>query len=181
MISENENIARIQRVSGKFQLLFTFLLFCIPIITLMYWLFFNELPIGFVDELPVDVNKALPLETRVLAFLVSLIPTSVAIYGIINLKKLFKFYEKAIVFSEQNAKCFCRLGYTLIYWVGANFIFSLLISIVLTFNNSSDKRIIVVQFGVSDIGSLIIGAIIVLVSWVMSEASKLEDEQAYTV
>jgi hypothetical protein len=63
--------------------------------------------------------------------------------------------------------------------VGANFIFSLLISIVLTFNNSPDKRMIVVQFGVSDIGSLIIGAIIVLVSWVMSEASKLEDEQAY--
>lgn len=178
---KNENIDRIQRVSHKFRLLFSALIFCIPITILMYWLFFNHLPIGFKAELPVAVNQALPFKTLLLAFLVSLIPTSVAMYGVINLKELFKLYEKAIVFSERNVRCFRRLGYTLIYWVVANLIFVILISIVLTFNNTQGERMIVAQFGISDFGALIIGAVVVLVSWVMNEAAKLEDEQVHTV
>jgi len=178
---DNENIIRIQRVSRKFRLLFTFLMYCIPIVTLLYWLLFNYLPIGLTTELPVVVNQALPLQTLILAFIVSLIPASVAIYGAINLKELFKLYEKAIVFSEQNVKCFRRLGYTLIFWVVANLIFVMLISTVLTFNNLPGERMMVAQFRISDFGTLIIGAVVVLVSWVMNEASKLEDEQAYTV
>jgi hypothetical protein len=110
MKNESENIKRIQRVSGTFQLKFTVLLVSIPVATLMYWSFFNYLPAGFSDELPVVVNRELSLKTLVLAFLVSLIPVFVAIYEIINLNTLFKLYENAIVFSDQNTKCFRRLG-----------------------------------------------------------------------
>lgn len=178
---ENENINRIQRVSGTFRLLFTVLIFFIPIVTLMYWMLFNYLPDGLTTELPVKVSQALPLKTLLLAFLVSLIPISVAIYGAINLKELFKLYERAIIFSERNVNCFRRLGYTLISWVFANLIFVVLISIVLTFSNLPGERVMVAQFGVSDVGTLIIGAVVLLVSWVMKEASKLENEQAHTV
>ena len=178
---ENENINRIQRVSRHFRLLFTVLIFCTPVITLMYWLFFNNLPIGFKADLPVAINQALPLKTLLLAFLVSLIPASVAVYGLIKLQELFRLYEKAIVFSKKNVECFRKLGYTLIYWVIANFIFVTLISLTLTFNNASGERVMVARFGVSDISTLIIGAVVILVSWVMSEASKLEQEQALTV
>lgn len=178
---ENKNLNRIQRVSGNFRLLFTVLIFCIPVFTLLYWLFFNYLPVGFKTELPVAVSQTLPFKTLLLAFLVSLIPTSVAIYGIINLKELFKLYEEAVVFSKKNVKYFRSLGYILIYWVIANFVFVVLISVVLTFNNTLGKRMMVAQFGISDIGTLIIGAVIILVSWVMNEASKLEDEQVHTV
>jgi len=178
---ENNNIHRIQRVSSRFRLLFTVLTYCIPAFTLLYWLFFNHLPVGFTTHLPVEVKQALPPKTLLLAFFVSLIPASVAIYGVINLKKLFSLYEKAIVFSEQNVKHFRCLGYTLISWVFANLIFVVLISIILTFNNSPGDRVMVAQFGISDIATLIVGAIVVLVSWVMIEASKLEDEQAHTV
>jgi len=181
METDSENINRIQRVSRTFRRLLTVLIFCVPVITLMYWLFFNFLPFGFTAELPVAINQTLPLKTLLLAFLASLIPVSVAIYGMVNLQKLFKLYEKAIVFSEQNVKCFRHLGYALIYWVFANLIFTLLISIVLTFNNAPGERMMVAQFGVSEIGTLIIGAVIILVSWVMNEAEKLEDEQAHTV
>jgi len=178
---ENDNIKRIQRISRKFRLLFTVLTYCIPTMILLYWMFFNHLPIGFTSELPVVVKQILPFETLLLAFLVSLIPASVATYGVIKLRKLFSLYEKAIVFSEQNVKCFRHLGYTLISWVISNLIFVMLISVVLTFNNSPGERLMVAQFGISDIATLIIGLIIVLVSWVMNEASKLENEQAYTV
>ncbi len=181
METDSDNINHIQRISGTLRLLSTVLLFCLPVTVLLYWLFFNFLPPGFTTELPVAVNQPLPSQTLLLAFLISLIPASVAIYGIINLKKLFQLYENAIVFSEQNVQCLHRLGYTLIYWVFANLVFTMLISITLTVNNPAGERMLVAQFGVSDIGTLIIGAVIILISRVMGEASKLKDEQAYTV
>ncbi len=101
--------------------------------------------------------------------------------GAISLRELFKLYERAIVFSERNVNCFRRLGYTLISWVFANLIFVVLISVVLTFNNLPGERVVVAQFGSSDVVTLIIGAIVLLVSWVMEEASRLENEQAHTV
>lgn len=181
MINDNTNIYRIQRVSGRFRLLLTVLIVLIPVATLMYWLFFNSLPMGFKVELPVSVNTELPLGFLLLAFLVSLIPVSAALYGAANLKKLFGLYENAIVFSEQNVNCFRHIGYSLLSWVGANFIFTILISLVLSFAKPTGPRQITLQFDHSDVGTLIIGAVILLVSWVMKEAVLLEDEHAHTV
>lgn len=181
MMGESENINRIQRVSRRFRWLFTCLIFLIPSITLLYWLFFNYLPVGYKAELPVVVSQELPFSTLMLAFLVSLIPSSVAIYGAIKLKELFKLYEKAIVFSEENVRCLLHLGVALIMWTIANLIFVILISVVLTFDNLPGERLVVAQFGISDVGTLIIGSVIVLVSWVMKEGARLADENAYTV
>jgi len=181
MESKNENISRIQRVSAMFRQLFTVLIFFIPIATSMYWLLFNYLPSGLTARLPVSASQSFSFSTLFFAFLISLIPMSVAVYGAINLKELFKLYEKAIIFSEKNVSYLRRLGYTLIFWVISNFIFTVLISIVLTFNNSPGERKMVAQLDISDIGTLIIGAVVVLVSWVMSEASRLADEQIHTV
>ena len=178
---ENNNLIRIQRVSSKFLRLFTVLIVSIPIFTVLFWLFFNYLPIGLTMGLPVIGSNALSLTGISLAILVSVIPVSVAVYGLNILKELFELYENAIVFSSRNVKCFRRLGYTLILWVFSNMVFVTLISVVLTYNNPIGERLIVAQFGTSDLATIIMGAIVVLVSWVMLEASKLETEQAYTV
>jgi Protein of unknown function (DUF2975) len=178
---ENENMHRIQRLSGIFRLLFTALIICIPVLSLLYWLFFNDLPKGFTNELPVVASQTLPLSSIALAILVSLIPMSVVIYGLLTLKELFKLYERGIVFSTKNVSCFRRLGYTLIAWVLANMIFVTLISVVISFNNPPGERTMVIGFGSSDLATLIIGAVVILISWVMHEASRLEDEQAFTI
>ena len=178
---KNENMNRIQNVSGKFRILFTVLLALVPASTLLFWIFFNHLPEDLKTGLPVVANQALPLSTLALAFLTSLIPLSVVIYGLVTLKELFELYENEIIFSEKNVSCFRRLGFISIYWVIANMVFVTLISIVITFNNLPGEQVIIAQFGVSDIAMLIIGSIVVLISWVMNEASKLEDEQAHTV
>ncbi|MFT5133485.1 MAG: hypothetical protein ACI9SC_001957 [Gammaproteobacteria bacterium] len=179
---ENENLARIKRISGKFRLLFTVLLIFIPVMILAYWLFFNDLPEGFTSELPpLVISNTLALSTRLLAFIVSLIPTSIAIYGIFNLRELFTLYEKGIIFTTANVKCIRRLGYALIYWTFSKIPFMALISIVLSHNNPPGERMVSIGFGSTDFVTLVTGAIVLIISWVMSEASKLEDEQAHTV
>jgi len=110
-----------------------------------------------------------------------MIPAAVAIYGAVTLRELFGRYEEAIIFAPENVRCYRRLGYTLILWVFANMAFIALISMVLTLGNPPGERHLVMQFGTSDLATLIIGAIVALVSWVMNEASKMRDEQAYTV
>jgi DUF2975 family protein len=178
---ENENLIRIQSVSGKFNALFSFLIICVPVSILLFWLFFNSLPAGFKNDLPVSTGNSLSFLTLSLAFLVCMIPGSVTVYALLTLKKLFKLYEKAVVFSASNVDCFRRLGYTLIFWVIAKLISMPLLSIVLSLANPPGERQLVAGIGATDIGTLVIGAIIVVISWVMNEACKLNDEQAYTV
>jgi hypothetical protein len=178
---DNENLVRIQNVSGKFSALFSFLIICTPVSILLFWLFFNSIPASFKGDLPLSINDTLPLLTLTLAFFVCMIPGSVTVYALLTLKELFKLYENAVVFSAANVKCFRRLGYTMIIWVLAKIISTSLLSIVLSFNNPPGERQLVVQFSSTDIATLVIGAIVLVISWVMNEACKLNEEQAYTV
>ncbi len=176
----NQDLIRIQRISREFRYLFTALLVCIPLLDLLYWVLFNHLPAGLI-ALPVPINRELSFVTLMLAYLVSLLPVSVAMFGVVTLIKLFRLYEHAIVFSAENVKHLHRLGYSLILWVISGMIFTTLISVVLTSGNPPGQRMIVAQFVLADFSMLIIGAIVVLISWVMDEGRKLAEEQTYTV
>jgi hypothetical protein len=139
------------------------------------------LPGELTKELPVKITQALPFSTLLLAFIVSMIPGSVAVYAVFNLRKLFGLYEDGVIFSEENVRCFRNLGYALVIWVASILIFRPLSSIVLTLNNTVGERQLVIGIGSSDLTTLLTGLVVVLISWVMNEASKLEDEQAHTV
>ncbi len=178
---EYESLSEIQQISGKFRLLFNLILFLIPISILLYWFNFENLPDGFKSDLPVSAKQTLSLTTIWLGILISFIPASVAIIGTLTLKELFKLYEGAIFFSAKNVRCFRKLGYVLISWVFTNMLFITLLSVLISLNNPPGERMIVVGFGAADIATLIMGAIVLVVSWIMNEASRLEEEQAYTV
>lgn len=178
---ESNNRIRIRSVSAKFRVLFGALIFIKPMSDLLYWLSFNHLPAGFNNELPVTVTEPLSTSTLIFAFLISLIPTSIIIYGLINLKNLFALYEKGVVFTQKNVQCFRHIGLALIALIFANLVHGALLSVVLTINNPVGERILSLTFGSEDFSVLIMGAMIILVSWVMNEAASLEHEQAHTV
>jgi hypothetical protein len=154
---------------------------CVPVFHLLYGAFFNHLPEGLLADLPVVPAQKLSFLSLTLAFFVSLLPLSVALYGLITLSTLFKLYENGIIFSADNVRYFRRLGYVFLFWVMANAAFTPLVSFILTFVNPPGERAMVAKFGISDISSLIIGAVVLLISWVMNEGRRFEDEQAYTV
>lgn len=178
---ENANLLRIQTVSRRFRIFFSVLIPSLPIFTLVFWLMFNYVPPGFKQGLPVATDHAFSISTQLLAALVSMIPISVAVYGANLLKKLFRLYETGMIFCPEAANHFKQLGHSLFYWVLANLIYTPLISVVLSLHNPPGERLIVAQFGSPDIATLITGAIVLLISWVMKEASSLEEEQAHTI
>ncbi|NNE83230.1 MAG: DUF2975 domain-containing protein [Alphaproteobacteria bacterium] len=177
----DKGMNHIQRASRRYRVLFTVLIIGVPVFDLLYWASFNHLPEGFLTDLPVLPTQQLSVLSLALAFLVSLLPVSVAVYGLVTLKALFRLYEGGIIFSADNVKYFRRLGYSFIAWVVANTVFTPLISVVVTFANPPGQRVLSAQFGVLDIATLLIGGVVLLISWVMNEGRKLEDEIAHTV
>ncbi|WP_020590964.1 DUF2975 domain-containing protein [Kiloniella laminariae] len=175
------SLDRIGGASRKYRFLFTLLLVLIPLLDLAYWGFFNHLPEGFHDDLPVAITGELTALPLLLAFVASLLPLSVTLYGLFILRKLFGLYEQGIIFAEENVRCFQKLGYCFIASVAAGFLFTPLASVALTFNNLPGQRELVLDLRSDDLLALIVGGIILLISWVMEEGQKLEDEQRHTV
>lgn len=178
---QNENLNRIQRVSKSFKLLCSALLIITPLLPVFYWSFFNSLSLDFTDDLPIAINGPLPISTLLMACLVSFLPVSATVYGLWNLRKLFSLYQQAVVFTDKNANYLRKFGISLFFWVAANKIFSSLISVILSMNLAPGERMLVITINSEDIATLVIGAVIVLVSWVMKEAAILEDEIKHTV
>lgn len=178
---EKQGRLRIQRVSRRFRILFVVLIFCAPILDLLYWMLFNYLPEGLLVGLPTLPQGSLSSWSLFLGFTVSLIPLTVALYAMAILAKLFGLYEQAVIFSRDNVLLFRRLGYALIAWVVASMLFTTLISMVLSFGNPPGQRLVVAEFSVSEFTMLIMAFIVLLISWVMDEGRKLQDEQRYTI
>jgi cellulose synthase/poly-beta-1,6-N-acetylglucosamine synthase-like glycosyltransferase len=172
---------RIQRLSCALRLALTAIFLSIPVLSILYWWNLNNLPESLVGQLPVVPRQELSGTTRFFGFLASLIPLAVKMAGLYVLIKLFRLYENAEIFSSHNVACFRNLGRILMLWVISQLIYIPLISLVITYNNPPGERAIAVSLGSTDLTALIVGVILLVVSWVMDEGRKLEDEQRLTV
>ena len=180
-VTDMDHQQRIQRLSHTLRLALTSILLLIPILSIVYWWNLNHLPDSLVGQLPVSPSQALSGLDRFLGFLASLIPIGVKMAGLYMLIKLFRLYENLEIFSNRNVICFRNLGRILIFWVIAQLIYIPLISIVVTYQNPPGERSIAVSLGSADLTALIIGVTLLVISWVMDEGRKLEEEQRYTV
>jgi hypothetical protein len=182
MENSKPNTRRIMRVSRKLRLTCKWLIICLPVVYGVLWTFFNQLyHMGPLIPLPVRVDHDLPRLTRFLAFWVDMIPAAVIIYGLRKLEGLFRLYEQGIIFTAQNVKYFHSLGRALLVWVGCDVVRNSLLSIVLTLDNPPGHRVITVGFGSADGAALFVGIVVLIISWVMDEGRKIQEEQALIV
>lgn len=176
------NALHIQRASRRLRRVFTAIMFAIPAISALIWIFINVLP----DEmqktiLPHYARLPLPVSARAGGFVVSLIPASVAMYGTAILIQLFRLYEKGSIFRPENVSCFRRLSRALIWWCGVNIAAGPLMSLALTLHHPPGQRMIAVALGSPDITALLVGFVLAVIAWVMEEGRKLQEEQDYIV
>jgi heme/copper-type cytochrome/quinol oxidase subunit 4 len=177
-----ENTQRIIAVSRKLRITCKGLIICLPVIYGIFWTFFNQFyNMGPLVPLPVRVDHDLPRLTRSLAFLVDMIPMMAIIYGLRKLEDLFRLYEKGLIFTEQHVRCFRSLGRTLIVWVGCDVLRNSLLSMVLTLDKTPGTRVITVGLGSADFAAVFVGIVVVILSWVMDEGRKIQEDQALIV
>ena len=102
-------------------------------------------------------------------------------YALTQLIKLFRNYENNNIFTFENATIYQKLGYSIFYWVGGSVLYGAIMTVVISFNNPPGHRMLAIGFEGIDFITLIMGLIVLIISWVMKEACILADEQNLTI
>lgn len=190
---------RIQKISSYLLVVFGVLLIAVPSIYIIQWAFIgtktSDLPAGIINFLEMFEqiirtpegyvnlrNVSWIPSLKLLGFIADIIGLLPFLISLFILKDIFKNYQKGAVFSIRNPILYRRLG--ILFLADAVIIEPLshtLMVIAVTFTSPPGHRYITVGFGTPNLTALFYGILIIIVSWVMLEASKLHDEQKFTI
>ena len=177
-----QNRERIRRAGRRLRCFLLAITCTLPVINALVWLFINRFPeIIFRKMLPYFVTMPLPASARIMGFVVTMMPTGVAMFGAYYLIQLFRLYEQGQIFRDSNVRCFKNLSRVLIWWFAVGIVHKSLLSIALTLHNPPGQRMITLELGSPDLTALLLGAILAVIAWVMEEGRKLQEDQDFTV
>lgn len=114
-----------------------------------------------------------------IASLISLIPVYISLFA---LKSIFNNYKIGAIFTNINA-CQYRLIGSL-FFLNALLIKPLsdmLMVVSVTLLNPPGHRYITLGFGTPNLENLFYGLILMVISWIMLEATKLREDQEFTI
>jgi hypothetical protein len=186
---------KIQKVSRYFLIIFNILLITLPLFITLQWLFINtstmknlldqgilqtpiSTPEGSINLSTIDWSW-LPQIIGFVAQSIGLLPLLMSLFV---LKSIFTNYQNGEIFSLFNARQYRRLGGLFILdSLIAQPINHLLIVLAVTLSNPPGHRYISLTFGTPNIKALFCGLLVIVISWVMVEASKLHDDQKFTI
>jgi hypothetical protein len=185
MEKKMDKLLRIQKASRRFRIFFTVIMVITPFIPVAILMFSNELPepirTQIFREVLVPFSAELSMTQRLLASTVSLIPSAVFVLGLYYLIRLFRLYEKGIIFMTENVTYYKKLGYILIISMFADIIRNSLMSMVLTLHNPPGQRMISLGYSSDDLTKLVMGLLIIVISWIMDIGKEIQEDQTYTI
>ncbi|MBP9752318.1 MAG: DUF2975 domain-containing protein [Proteobacteria bacterium] len=102
--------------------------------------------------------------------------------GIFYLYKIFKNYQKAEIFTLQNGQYYINIGICfLLQGMVFRTLSDMFLNLAASLSNPPGQRMIVVGISNTNANDIILGAIIIVIAWVMKEAASLKEEQSLTV
>lgn len=190
-------MSRIQTISTYFFYLFSGLLILSPLATIFLWLFVNDLPHDLLSPYlecaifmkspgakAFNVLDKLPLvfEHRLVA-LGGVLFSQLPLYlGYCVLRRLFSLYRVGTIFGASTVLCYRRLGYLMIaasaFFVPIGEGISMM---ALSLSNPPGSRVFGIGFGTPGLEMILMGIMIIVISWIMDEGRKIEEERSYTV
>jgi len=178
------NLTKIKKISKNFHLMFSVLLVVVPLYYVIYWSFINYFPETLVT-VNLDSNPLIPnplsIRLQLIGFLISLLPLSALIYGLINIRKLFSFYQEGVIFSFEHVNIFKRTSKALILWVMLSILYESAKSILFSMGNPPGQRTVSIGFSSPEITTLVVAGIVFVIAWVMDEGRIITEEQQLTV
>lgn len=179
---------KIQRVSYIFKLLFQFIFVVVLLIPIFGWI---QAPMpflfsfGWISVIPEAYQNLItyPLDanTKLLAFMVDMLPTIVELLVLYFLIKLFGLYEKGEIFSLKNVRYIRNVGYALLINELLRPVRQFLLGFILTWHNPPGQKIALMTISGTNVGIILTALIIILISWIMAEGYKLQEEQELTI
>ncbi len=139
-----------------------------PIETPGGWVYLNEV-------VWTPLSKSIFFGSAVLA----IIPI---LYGLVVLKAIFRNYRLGEIFTTENARHYRTIG--VLFFVNALAIKPLtqmLDVLAVTLSNPPGQRCLRIMFGTPNLENLFYGFVILVISWAMLEASKLQEDQKLVI
>ncbi len=180
-----ESRERIRRAGRRLRKACTAMIWALPFVAALFWLGLNYFPEfsreALRDQLPIKIQGQLPFRHLVLGYLVNMVQMGVVIYGLINLRRLFRLYEQGLIFESENVLCLRQVGKAIIVWAVAETFVNSVLGIVLTLHNPPGQRLL--QVGVSSAQALLLfgGFMVLTIAWVMDEGRKIQAEHSLIV
>lgn len=181
---------RIKNISLFFRIIFQIIFIALPILLLISWIYAPD-EFGFLigifrfHAIPDNYSNAIlhPLShyEKTVGCLISAIPMMVQMFIFYCLIKLFKLYEMGKIFSLHHVKYIRNIGYALLIGQLIQPFYQFVMGLVLTMNNPPHHRFATVTLTQTNLGILLIAMLIILISWIMAEGYKLQEEQQFTV
>ncbi len=113
---------------------------------------------------------------RLFAALIAALPLALVLYGLWQIRELFRLFGDRHYFSVDGSKRLLRFGAALLLAAPAGIVTRSIVSVLLTMNNPEGSRHLVVQMGSNDYFLVVVGGLLLVVGWVMREAARMQHE-----
>jgi Protein of unknown function (DUF2975) len=179
---------KIRWMSTAFIVLFVTSFFLLPIYIFLYWLT-NGFPFGPYMQISIPLYEGpslppigvLPLETKIYSFLISLLPVSLYMGVLAFLIKIFHLFSRGEILSLNIVILTRRLAWTFLFAQLIAPVYSFLISMIMTWHLRPEYRFAYFGINLQDIFLISISIIVLLISWIIAEYYKINQEQEFTV
>ncbi len=186
---------KIRKLSQIILVILKILLITIPIIHLVTWVFIDS---SFIKSIVAKGILLTPLETpekmvnlaqinwtmesKLIAIIANILHTIPLLLGIYSLKIIFTNYSKGKIFIQDNAKQYKKLGIVILaHGIFIKIIYRTMMVLAVTLSNPAGQRYIVIGFGTPNLETILCGTIIIVISWIMLEANKINSEYDLTI
>ncbi len=131
-----------------------------------------------VDGMGAMLNESVPLSYRLAALAFSLCAVAFTVWALWSLRALFLTYAKGEVFSQRAFRLLNNVAVALFAGVIMSFVVHAPISVLLTWSLGRGHRELSLGLGTGDIAMLFSAGVVLVIARVMTEASRLADENA---
>ncbi|MCX7338741.1 MAG: DUF2975 domain-containing protein [Alphaproteobacteria bacterium] len=186
---------QIEKVSSYLLTILTILVIILPLYIILQWLFIDT---GTMKHLmaegilmnPINAPEGIvnlstvnwTLFSKGAGFASHAIGSLPFFLSLFVLRSIFQNYQKGEIFNTINATHYKKLGWLcFLDALIAQPLADTLMILAVTFSNPPGHRYVAISYGTPNLEALFFGLILIVISWVMLEGSKLHDDQKFTI
>lgn len=162
----------------------TFLAISLPIMEAGYWIsngypfllpYFDFTKLPAFGEIPIVWENLTGLQ-KLLGFAANLFPLTFTVFSLAYLSQIFRNFQHLEIFEEKNAVLLKKSAKALLFGQLVAPLHQGILSLALTFYNPVGKRMITLSFGTEQLKMIAVALAIFLISWVLREGCRLQEE-----
>lgn len=120
--------------------------------------------------------RPFPLEVRLVTMLALGMASLPGLWGLWNLRALFRGYAKGAVFTATAARRLRRCGLAVFVAGVLAPVGSALLSVALTFDLAPGSHVLTLAYSLNDLTLAIVGGVLMIIAQVMLEAARISEE-----